>query len=326
MKFSFAKTINSPKNAVGNLFFFHPGGLPARGISQITQSFPNYNLTHIEIRLVSSFMNSFNSEGKQLNFAKNIAQEIYSEIYVESKLPCLFIGWSLGGVIAFETAHLWQGKKPVLCFFDSTGPHAIDYFLAKWFGESNFKEFLKANGKSTSFDIDSSKWFAYSNKEMKNNLSYISNYFTMYLNALKEVNIPLKPPNYEYPNESVFITGLMEKAIKYGAFDNSLSYDGFYKVFEVYKEGIVKSLALLAGQTYQHYDGKLLLFKADNNEREDAYEPNYLGWEKLVAQIQLVSIPFDHYAMLSTEASEKYLVKEIARFLADTKESSYITV
>ncbi len=314
MKLSFAKAINRPENAKGNIIFFHPGGLPARGISQIAQSFPAYNFTYIEIRLVSSFINAFSPEGKQLNSLTQIAQEILSEIYDKNDLPSLFLGWSLGGAIAFEAAHLWQGsKKPVLCFLDSTGPHAADYFISKWFGEANFQAFLKTSGKSTLSELDASKWFSYSDKGM--NLSFISKYFTMYLNALREVNIPLKPLNHSPISQTDFMTELMEEAIKYGAFDESLSADGFYKVFEAYKEGIIISMVIIISHTYQYYDGTLLLFKADNKDLGDSNEPPYMGWQKLFSKIHPVSVPYDHYAILSSEASEKYLIKEISDLL-----------
>lgn len=246
----------------------------------------------------------FHSLEKPTNNIKDIAK-----IYIQkfNKNPKILLGWSLGGLIAFEMALQLQSLKqelPVVVLLD---PKLISSsYLADKKNESFLLlQLLEMIDSSSSpvklttplrwlnkFKLQDSMLHLTKEKNIekflyflpKNAANLLRSKIPSYLNLLKEDILTTKPAHLPIAE----ITALMKK---YYLIDKSAQVSALQKWYEVFRANSHASLDYHP----QKYQGRVILFRSDStiDDEIDAF-----NWEPYCHQLEVVDLPCNHYELV----------------------------
>lgn len=279
-KVSCVHPVRQVDNPAGTLVYFHPGGLPSQVMRDMTRSLTDWRLLSVELMLCIDYVEATNKQGKLTTTIEKIAAGLIPQLPAkESNL--LFVGWSFGGVVAFEVASRWQGKEvPKLVFIDSIAPVTT---LA--FSEDNVAATITF------------KWFV------------------QYLQSLKRCQIRLDLPWFWRRDGDEILQDILNQAKEQGAFDPDTKLVAFKKVFTTFTQGLMRNAQL--GSDYQPipYDGRLLLIRAKNGLLRRFSWTQHMGWKPLVSHLSVKSVNFNHYQIISKQAAIETLGKLISEYV-----------
>lgn len=274
--------VREVENPVGTLVYFHPGGLPSQVIGEMTQSLGGWRVLTVELMLCTAYVEATDRQGNLATSIEQIAREIAPQLPAEEP-NLLFVGWSFGGVVAFETAVRWWGEaRPRLVFIDSIAPVTT---LA--FSEDNV---------ATDTTL---KWFV------------------QYLQALKRCRIRLRLPWFGRRDGDEILQDILNQAKEQGAFDVHTRAVAFKKVFTTFTQGLVRNARLGSVYRPQPYNGRLLLVRAKKGLLRRFAWIRHMGWKPLVSQLAVESLDFDHYQIISEQAAIEKLGSLISEYVGN---------
>ena len=252
----------------------HPGALPGRLYRALADALPpGAAVSVLDVGCVPEYWQAALT-GRQMDLTVvEIATQLreLSDQLNPSELPLTLVGWSFGGVIAYEMLLQSSGRRrPVrLVLLDSIAP---------------VPGYQDADGE-LSADL-------------------IFDWFGMYLGAKRDRELaPVPIPAAAGLDERLGL--LLAEAVRSGALDAGTALAGLRKVWDVYTQGLVRNSRLSQGYQPEAVAHPAVLVRA---ERGLLQVPEPLGWEQLIVNgLEVVTCPGNHYTMLTTPEAVSFL-------------------
>jgi|GEM_PF-2472921 len=281
----FVFPVIEPETPEGTLIYFHPGGLPSKTIKQMTSHLTNWRIYVVELMLCAEFVESINQQGELQTSIPSIAKNIQSQLAIDDFKDALFVGWSFGGVIAYEVASLFEPEhQPKLVLLDSIAPI------------SEFK---------------------FSDKNVAS--MQIVQWFMQYIQSLKGCVLQKKFKWYFQSDTNVILNDLLEQAKVQSAFDRMTKLVGFRKVFETFTQGLIRNTRLTAQYNASPYQQPVMLIRASNGMLNRFKWIRHMGWKSLIPNLTIKTLNCDHYQMISTQSTLSNINALISDFCHETQ-------
>ena len=255
------------------LFCIHPGGLEARGYAALAAGLGPEQPFHVleHDALTAAYMQrtgqTSQPSGQQLPLGVLAAHYVEAIRGAQTDGPLLLCGWSLGGVLAAEIARLLQhtGHEVVLvALIDAPTPDV----------------------EPAAVDYDSPS---------------LLRSFASYLLARAGRSEPLPAPDDMSSSSSDGFDWLLRWAIAARVLTAGSSLDQLRALFEIYREGLRRSVARLAPYRAQAIEQPLVYFRAREvlQAFADVFPDSARVWSHLTSgPFEAIEVPGDHYTML----------------------------
>lgn len=271
------RTVDAPR---GHLVCIHPGWLAVHHYQALADAMPGWSIHVVEIGLCPQYWQAPAGEGGVDRRADDLVDHIVDALCSRfPAAPIVLSGWSFGGVIAHAVAGRWPlpGQIKALAMLDSIAPRpGVDL------------------GRVRRARRVSARWFV------------------QYFNAHKGCSLRL-PWWRPIADEQVVLRFLHRQALRQGAVQPGTSYQGFRKLFTGFTDGLARNGRLAAGLTARHFGGPALLFRARRGLLRRFMLFRHMGWGSLTTRLELSTVPFDHYTVLTDAACVRAIGERIAR-------------
>jgi thioesterase domain-containing protein len=263
--FPFVSVVCEPQAALGTIVYFHPGGLPSACAIPLTAQFPDWRICIVELMLCQQYLLAVDKQGGVNHSIETISAQIGSQLQWSDQQPLMFIGWSFGGVIAYQlAATLCPDKQPLLVLLDSIAP-------------------MK--------DSPQAATAAWSRK--------VITWFIQYLQALKHCVLQTRWHWWWQHNHEQVLQDLLTQVKQQGAFAVDTGMAGFRKVFQTFTQGLTRNMLLLTLYQPPKYGQPVLLIRARQGMFRRFRWIRHMGWRGLVQDLQLAQVDANHYQMIA---------------------------
>jgi len=261
--------LNKPDQAVGNIVYFHPGGLSSESLRDSLENYSSWNVYVVEMMLNKKYMEVENVNGKLNTSIEAIGQEIVDGLRLEA-LNTIFIGWSFGGVMAYEvSSKISSDIQPEIVLLDSIAP--------------------------------SSDFFKNKSKIKQNRL--IFEWFHQYMESLK--GRKLHRPNVRKDDEVYSgLNTLLRECISLGLFPQRTKIAGFEKIYKTFKSGLLKNSGLGSSYIPIRQSNPITLVRAKKGLLLRFKWCRDMGWKKYAPNLKIVTLPYNHYQLISDKKAQ----------------------
>ncbi|GAA3779322.1 hypothetical protein GCM10022403_012480 [Streptomyces coacervatus] len=261
----------------------HPGALPATAWQTVAARLPADHALHLcDLGNVPEYFAAALVPTLSVIGVRELADRCLTELTAAglTDRPFTLVGWSFGGVVAYEIAARLDAQRPGdrvedLVVLDSIAPVAA---------------------------------FARPDEDLQP--AMLLGWFAMYLGAKRGRRLALEPSALDGLGEEDGLGVLLTEAVAQGLLPEGTEHAGLRKLYGAFHTGLVRNNRCTVGYLPAPLDRTVTVVKPERSLLPDSPD---LGWSELSGRpLRQLAVPGDHYTMLRQPGTAQALAAVLA--------------
>jgi thioesterase domain-containing protein len=266
----------------GTVVLVHPGAIAVEAYRGLAEALPaGVDLVVVDLERVPEYYGAALTGGRSDTSTERLAGIVLEAAGVPAT-PWVLAGWSFGGVITHAVLELLpaEARPARVVVVDALAP------VPEYTADDDGLDRRVVLG-----------WFA------------------TYLGAKRGGEVAVDPEELRELPVDEGLARVLEAGVAGGSLRPGTQLAGLRKVFETYRDGLVRNNRLVRASVARPTEVPLTLLRP---ERGLVARPGALGWEQLVTDPTVITCPGDHYTTLASGRTTALFADAVAGALEQT--------